>query len=121
MVIITGKSVSEALILESVNPQYDERLFIKFPEKYKFRTCCVQKCFFCFCFDIQNNIYTQHVLNLYFSCNSKNNLSSYFGLKFIYSEKATKFCEISTNDLSCVLPVKYKLVEILQNFVAFLE
>ena len=42
MVIITGKSVSEALILESVNPQYDERLFIKFPEKYKFRTCCVQ-------------------------------------------------------------------------------
>ena len=25
---ITGKSVSEALILESVNPQYDNRLFI---------------------------------------------------------------------------------------------
>ena len=24
----TGKSVSEALILESVNPQYDDRLFI---------------------------------------------------------------------------------------------
>jgi hypothetical protein len=34
--------VSEALILESVNPQYDERLLIEFPEKYKFRTCCVQ-------------------------------------------------------------------------------
>ena len=34
----TGKSVSEALILESVHPQYDERLFIEFPEKYKFRT-----------------------------------------------------------------------------------
>ena len=30
----TGKSVSEALILESVNPQYDERLFIESPEKY---------------------------------------------------------------------------------------
>ena len=27
-------------------------------------------------------------------------------LKFIYSEKATKFCEISTNYLSYVLPVK---------------
>ena len=27
----TGKSVSEAFILESVNPQYDERLFIEFP------------------------------------------------------------------------------------------
>ena len=41
-------------------------------------------------------------------------------LKFIYSEKATKFCEISTNYLSYVLPVKIK-VEILQNFVAFSE
>ena len=30
------------LILESVNSQYDERLFIQFPEKYKFTTCCVQ-------------------------------------------------------------------------------
>ena len=38
----TGKSFSEALILASVNPQYEKRLFIEFPEKYKFRTCCVQ-------------------------------------------------------------------------------
>ena len=75
---ITGKSFSEALILASVNPQYDMRLFIEFPEKYKFRTCCVQKLFFCF--DIQKNICTQHVLNLYFSGNSMNNLLSYCGL-----------------------------------------
>ena len=34
----TGKSFSEALILESVNPQYDN----EFPEKYKIKTCCVQ-------------------------------------------------------------------------------
>ena len=27
--LLTGKSVSEALILESVNPQYDDRLFIE--------------------------------------------------------------------------------------------
>ena len=72
--------MSEALILESVNPQYDERLFIDFQEKYKFTTCSVQELFFCFCFDIQNNICTQHVLNLYFSGNSMNNLSSYCGL-----------------------------------------
>ena len=53
----TGKSFSEALILASDNPQYDKGLFIEFPDKYKFRTCCVQKLFlFCFCFDIQNNI-----------------------------------------------------------------
>ena len=41
-------------------------------------------------------------------------------LKFIYSEKATKFCEISTLLLSYVVPVKIK-VEISQNFVAFSE
>merc|ERR1740129_2723 len=38
----TGKSVSEAFIFESFDPQYDENLFIESPEKYKFRTCCVQ-------------------------------------------------------------------------------
>ena len=41
-------------------------------------------------------------------------------LKFIYSEKATKFCEISTVHLSYVVPVKSK-VEIVQNFVTFSE
>ena len=39
-------------------------------------------------------------------------------LKFIYSEKPTKFCEISNVDLSYVVPVKSRL-EILQNFMAF--
>ena len=41
-------------------------------------------------------------------------------LKFIYSEKVTKFWKISTLLLSYVVPVKSK-VEILQNFVPFLE
>ena len=41
-------------------------------------------------------------------------------LKFIYSEKATKFCKISNLDLSYVVTVKCK-VEISQNFVAFSE
>ena len=39
---------------------------------------------------------------------------------FIYSEKATKFCEISTLLLSHVVPVKSKM-EISQNFGAFSE
>ena len=39
-------------------------------------------------------------------------------VKFIYSEKATKFCEISTLLFSYVVPVKSK-VEISQNFMAF--
>ena len=41
-------------------------------------------------------------------------------VKFIYSEKATNFCEISTVDLSYVVTVK-STVEISQSFVAFSE
>ena len=41
-------------------------------------------------------------------------------LKFIYSEKAIKFCEIFTLLLSYVMPVKSK-VKISQNIVAFSE
>ena len=48
------------------------------------------------------------------------NSSRFAFLKFIYSEKATNFCEISTVDLSYVVMVK-STVEISQNFVAFLE
>ena len=36
--LITGKSMSEALILESVNPQYDDRLFIDLRLQYKKNT-----------------------------------------------------------------------------------
>ena len=41
-------------------------------------------------------------------------------LKFIYSEKATKFWEISTLLLFYVVQIK-SMADILQNFVAFLE
>ena len=41
-------------------------------------------------------------------------------LKFIYSEKATKFCEIFPLLFTAVLTVKSK-GKILQNFVAFSE
>ena len=44
--------------------------------------------------------------------------ASFMIIKFIYSEKATKLCEISPVDLSYVVPVK-STVEISQNFVAF--
>ena len=43
-----------------------------------------------------------------------------FLLKFIYSEKATKFCEIFTLLLTTIHTVKSK-VKILQNLVAFSE
>ena len=48
MSLLTGKSVSEALILESVNQQYDERLFIEFHEKIQ----------------VQNMLCTNIVLNV---------------------------------------------------------
>ena len=68
--IVTGKSLSEALIFASTNPQYDDRLFIELPVQYmncKLRTwgehgenmLCTQ-IVFCLCFDIQNNLCTQH-------------------------------------------------------------
>ena len=41
-------------------------------------------------------------------------------VKFIYSENATKVCEISTVDLSYIVPGK-STVEISQNVVAFSE
>ena len=41
-------------------------------------------------------------------------------IKFIYSEKVTNFCKISTVDFSFVVTVK-STSEILQNFVAFPE
>ena len=44
----------------------------------------------------------------------------FISLRFIYSEKATIFFEISILDLSYVVTVK-STVEILQNFVAFSE
>ena len=55
----TGKSLSEALIFASINPQYDNRLFIELPWKL-------------------------HVLPMFCTCsfhgNSMNNLLSYCGL-----------------------------------------
>ena len=47
-------------------------------------------------------------------------LKRYSSLKFMYSEKSTKFCEIFTLLLSYVVPVKSK-VKISWNFVALSE
>ena len=58
----TGKSFSEALILilASANPQYDKRVFIEFPEKYKITTSCVQKLFFVYVLTFKTICCTQH-------------------------------------------------------------
>ena len=64
----TGKSLSEALIFASTNPQYDDKLFIelqvqymKIPSSNLGRTCCVQKLFLTF-----RTIFVQkHVLPMF--------------------------------------------------------
>ena len=62
---VTSKSLSEAFIFESTNPQYDKRLFIDVPVQYMKTTSSEHVAYTnCFCFDIQNNICTQHVLSL---------------------------------------------------------
>ena len=75
--------MSEALILVSVNPKYDNRLFVDLQlqeEKIQVQNMLCTKIVCFFCFDIQDNICTQHVVNLYFTGNSMNNLSLYCGL-----------------------------------------
>ena len=64
--VCTGKSLLEALIFASTNPQYDDRLFtvhenckLRIPAEHVVYT----HCYFCFV-DIQNNFGTQHVLQM---------------------------------------------------------
>ena len=66
----TGKSLSEALIFASNNPQYDDRLFIELPGQYvKIPSSEHVKNMLCtqigFCFNIQNNLCTQHILDMF--------------------------------------------------------
>ena len=72
--IRTGKSLSEALIFPSTNPQYDDRLLIelqvqykKFPSSNLGRTCCVQKLFLTF--------RTIFVHNMFSPCSEKRRAS----------------------------------------------
>ena len=62
---IASKSLSEALIFASTNPQYDKILFTDLPVQHM-KTTSPEHILYtnCFCFDIQNNFCTQHVLSL---------------------------------------------------------
>ena len=88
--LCTGKSLSEALIFASTNPQYDDRLFIewqvqymKIPSENLGRTCCVQKLFWMSETISVHNMFSSRFelgIFMYWTCNSTNNLSSYCGL-----------------------------------------
>ena len=86
MSICTGKSFSDVLILASTNPQYDKRLFVELHENCKLRTCYVHKLFFAFVLTFRT-IYvhmfwlcSELAIFMYWTRNSMNNLSSYYGL-----------------------------------------
>ena len=73
-ILITGKSLSEALISASSNSQYDDRLFIelqvqymKIPSSNLGITCCVQKLFLAF--------RTFFVHNMFSPCSAKRRAS----------------------------------------------
>ena len=70
----TGKSLSEALMFASTNPQYDDRLFIelqvqytKIPSSNLGRTFCVQKLFL--------TVRTIFVHNMFSPCSAKRRAS----------------------------------------------
>ena len=66
--IYTGKSLSEPVIFASANPQYDDRLFIEVRVQYMNIASSEQAqntLLVSFCFDIQNNLCTQHVLSMF--------------------------------------------------------
>ena len=81
----TGKSFSEALILASTNPQYDERLFIDLPVQY-IKTTSSEHVVYINCFECQNKkqftytTYSDIVVFMYWTGKSMNNLLSYCGL-----------------------------------------
>ena len=47
-IILTGKSLSEAFIFASINPQYDNRLFMELPVQYM-ETTSAEHVFAMFC------------------------------------------------------------------------
>ena len=83
----TGKSLSEALILATSNPQYDKRLFIDLPVKYM-KSTSSEHVVYINCSEFQNKnkkqfVYTtssELVVFMYWPGESMNNLLSYFGL-----------------------------------------
>ena len=65
----TGKSLSEALIFVSTNPQYDDRLFIDLQVQYIHENSKLKPGENMLCIeivsDMQNNFCTQHVLPMF--------------------------------------------------------
>ena len=62
---ITGKSLSEALIFSSTNPQYDNRLLIELQVQYIYENSKLKPGENMFCTEIVSNIRTIFVHNMF--------------------------------------------------------
>ena len=87
MYICTSKSFSEALILASTNPQYDNRLFVELRVQYmkiaSSEHVVYTNCFLFLCWHSVQFMYTtctEMVVFMYWTRYSMNNLLSYCGL-----------------------------------------
>ena len=60
IITVTGKSLSEAFILTSVNPQYDKRLFMDLPVQYM-KTTSPEQFMYINCSECQNKNKKQFV------------------------------------------------------------
>ena len=104
----------EALIFESVSPQYDKRLFIESPQKYKFRTCCVEILFW------MSNKNKKQFLNT--TCSK---LVFFGGIQWTISHGLTDArMRVSEKDLPVLLSILDRILSLFQinfpNFVIIL-
>ena len=71
--------MSEALIFASINPQYDDRLFIDLRVQYM-KIASSEHVVYIDCSDVKTKQITNCVHSMYWTRKSMNNLSSYCGL-----------------------------------------
>ena len=99
----TGKSLSEALILWSTNPQYDKRLFIDLPVQYM-KTTSSEHVVYINCSECQNKnkkqfMYTtcsELVIFMYWTHNSMKNVLSYCWLVDARISTSEKYLPVTT-------------------------
>ena len=94
--ILTGKSLSEALIFASPNPQFDDRLFIesqvqymKIPSSNLGRRCCVQKLFLTTCSPLfwkKKSIWQKFTCTIKFRYFEKTEIGRFFQIFVAFSQ-----------------------------------
>ena len=114
--VVTGKSLSEALIFASTNPQYDDRLFIELQVQYVYENSKFKPGENMLCTeivsDIQKNFCTQHVLPMFCKWRaSDKDLPVQLKKMQLNKEKGLKRLEVMLEDMENVLVELKKMVD----------